>query len=43
LPGEKAIAAKLGGRGRHAVPTMYHFREFAEAGGLVSYGIEVIE
>jgi putative tryptophan/tyrosine transport system substrate-binding protein len=25
---------------RHAVPTMYHFREFAEAGGLVSYGID---
>src|SRR5262249_52685402 len=23
---------------RHGVPTMYHFREFAEAGGLVSYG-----
>ena len=22
----------------HAVPTMYHFREFAAAGGLVSYG-----
>jgi len=25
---------------RHAVPTMYHFREFAEAGGLVSYGMD---
>ncbi len=25
---------------RHAVPTMYHFREFAEASGLVSYGID---
>jgi putative ABC transport system substrate-binding protein len=25
---------------RHKVPTMYHFREFAEAGGLVSYGID---
>jgi putative tryptophan/tyrosine transport system substrate-binding protein len=25
---------------RHAVPTMYHFREFTEAGGLVSYGID---
>jgi len=24
---------------RYAVPTMYHFREFAAAGGLVSYGI----
>jgi putative ABC transport system substrate-binding protein len=23
---------------RHAVPTIYHFREFAEAGGLMSYG-----
>jgi putative tryptophan/tyrosine transport system substrate-binding protein len=23
---------------RHAVPTMYHFREFAGAGGLMSYG-----
>ena len=22
----------------YAVPTMYHFREFAAAGGLVSYG-----
>ena len=26
---------------RHAVPTMYHFREFAEAGGLISYGIDL--
>ena len=25
---------------RHAVPTIYHFREFADAGGLVSYGID---
>jgi putative ABC transport system substrate-binding protein len=25
---------------RHAVPTMYHFREFADAGGLISYGID---
>jgi putative ABC transport system substrate-binding protein len=24
---------------RYALPTMYHFREFAAAGGLVSYGI----
>ena len=24
---------------RHAVPAMYHFREFAAAGGLISYGI----
>jgi len=26
---------------RHAVPTMYHFREFAAAGGLMSYGIDL--
>jgi putative ABC transport system substrate-binding protein len=25
---------------RHAVPTMYHLREYAVAGGLVSYGID---
>jgi putative tryptophan/tyrosine transport system substrate-binding protein len=25
---------------RHAVPTMYHFREFSVAGGLISYGID---
>ena len=25
---------------RHAVPTMYHFREFTVAGGLMSYGID---
>ena len=24
----------------YAVPTTYHFREFAEAGGLMSYGID---
>jgi putative ABC transport system substrate-binding protein len=29
-----ALAANAG------VPTMYHFREFADAGGLVSYGID---
>jgi putative ABC transport system substrate-binding protein len=28
---------------RHAVPTMYHFREFAVAGGLISYGIDTLE
>ena len=27
----------------HRVPAMYHFREFAEAGGLVSYGIDPVE
>jgi putative ABC transport system substrate-binding protein len=26
---------------RHAVPTMYHFREYAIAGGLMSYGVDV--
>jgi putative ABC transport system substrate-binding protein len=25
---------------RHAMPTMYHFREYADSGGLVSYGID---
>jgi putative ABC transport system substrate-binding protein len=28
---------------RYAVPTMYHFREYAAAGGLVSYGIDPID
>jgi putative ABC transport system substrate-binding protein len=28
---------------RHAVPAMYHFREYAAAGGLMSYGIDVSE
>ena len=28
---------------RHAVPTVYHFREFAEAGGLMSYGIDIVD
>jgi putative tryptophan/tyrosine transport system substrate-binding protein len=28
---------------RHAVPTMYHFREFAAAGGLLSYGIDPVD
>jgi putative ABC transport system substrate-binding protein len=28
---------------RYAVPTMYHFREFAAAGGLMSYGIDPID
>ena len=33
--------ASLGLGGAHAVPTMYHFREFAAAGGLVSYGVDI--
>ncbi len=28
---------------RHAVPAMYHFREFVAAGGLVSYGVIVAD
>jgi putative tryptophan/tyrosine transport system substrate-binding protein len=28
---------------RHAVPAMYHFREYAVAGGLISYGIDNAE
>jgi putative ABC transport system substrate-binding protein len=28
---------------RHAIPTMYAFREFAVAGGLISYGPSLIE
>jgi len=28
---------------RHAIPTMYSFREFAVAGGLISYGSSLIE
>ena len=26
-----------------SVPTMYHFREFVEAGGLISYGIDPVD
>ena len=26
---------------RHAVPTMYPFREFTAAGGLISYGVSL--
>ena len=26
---------------QHKLPTMYYFREFAEAGGLASYGVDV--
>jgi len=29
--------------GRHGVPTIYHFREYAVAGGLMSYGIDASE
>jgi putative ABC transport system substrate-binding protein len=28
---------------RHAVPTIYHFREFAAAGGLIAYGGSLAE
>ncbi len=28
---------------RHAVPTMYFFREFVTAGGLISYGTKLID
>ena len=28
---------------RHAVPTMYQFREFAASGGLISYGVSIPE
>src|SRR5262249_10445940 len=28
---------------RHAVPTMYHFREFPIADGLMSYGIDILD
>ncbi len=30
----------VSGSHHYTVPTMYHFREFAAAGGLVSYGID---
>src|SRR5262249_11311371 len=33
---EKLVALSA----HHALPTMYHFREFAMAGGLMSYGID---
>ena len=29
--------------GRHAVPTMYSFRDYALAGGLISYGIDLVD
>jgi putative tryptophan/tyrosine transport system substrate-binding protein len=28
---------------RHAVPTMYHFREFAISHGLMSYGVDILD
>jgi putative ABC transport system substrate-binding protein len=31
----------IGLAARHAVPTVYHFREFPTAGGLMSYGIDL--
>jgi putative ABC transport system substrate-binding protein len=36
---EKLVALSA----RHAVPTIYHFREYAVAGGLISYGIKITE
>jgi putative ABC transport system substrate-binding protein len=28
---------------RHAIPTIYEFRQFAEAGGLMSYGSDIVD
>ena len=28
---------------RHAIPAIYEWREFAEAGGLMSYGTNLVE
>jgi putative ABC transport system substrate-binding protein len=28
---------------RHALPAMFHFREYAQDGGLVSYGIDIVD
>src|SRR6516165_3955714 len=34
---DKLVALAAG----HALPTIYHFREFAAAGGLISYGVSI--
>jgi putative ABC transport system substrate-binding protein len=34
---DKLVALAAG----HALPTIYHFREFAVAGGLMSYGVSI--
>jgi putative ABC transport system substrate-binding protein len=34
---DKLVALAMG----HALPTVYHFREFAVAGGLMSYGVSI--
>jgi putative ABC transport system substrate-binding protein len=28
---------------RHSVPAIYHFREYAVAGGLISYGVDIVD
>ena len=28
---------------RYSIPTIYHFREYAVAGGLVSYGVDIVD
>ena len=28
---------------RYSIPAIYHFREYAVAGGLVSYGVDIVE
>jgi len=33
----------VGSAARHGVPTMYHFREYALAGGLMSYGASITD
>ena len=39
--GQRDQLARLAAR--HAVPSMYHLREFVEAGGLVSYGPSIVK